>query len=109
MRYWMKDKRTTLGLLAASLFAALVLVACAGGYASYSYATTPPPPLRVETYGPAPGAGYIWIQGYWGYSGNNYVWMPGRWERPPSGRRQWQSGYWENRANRYRWHAGHWR
>ncbi len=30
------------------------------------FATIPSPPIRVETYGPAPGQGFIWIQGYWG-------------------------------------------
>ena len=67
MRRWIAT-----GLLAGSLIA----TGCAGGYVGYE-ARIPPPPLRVETYGPAPGPGYIWITGYWGYSGGNYVWQEG--------------------------------
>ncbi len=99
MRRWIAT-----GLLAGSLIAA----GCAGGYVGYE-ARIPPPPLRVETYGPTPGPGYIWIKGYWGYSGGNYVWQGGRWEQPPRGRRQWEEGRWERRGDRYRWRDGRWR
>ena len=44
----------------------LTAVGCGPGYVGI-YARTAPPPIRVESYGPAPGAGYIWINGYWGY------------------------------------------
>jgi hypothetical protein len=81
-------------------------VGCGGpGYVGI-YARTAPPPIRVESYGPAPGAGYVWIKGYWGYRGNDYVWNAGRWERPPRGRRHWEDGRWEHRGNRYVWHEG---
>lgn len=99
MRRWMVT-----GLLAGSLIA----TGCAGGYVGYE-ARIPPPPHRVETYGPAPGPGYIWIKGYWGYSGGNYTWQDGRWERPPRGRRQWEDGRWERHGDRYRWREGRWR
>jgi hypothetical protein len=88
--------------------AAITLTGCAGGYVG-AYARTPPPPIRVETYGPAPGPGYIWITGYWGYRSNNYYWVPGRWERPPRGHRRWEDGRWERHGDRYRWHDGRWR
>jgi len=96
-------KRT--GLLALML-AGISLSAC-GGYAAY--ATVPPPPLRVERYGAAPGPGYIWVNGYWGYRGNSYVWVPGSWGRPPRGRREWEEGRWERRGGRYYFTRGHWR
>ena len=99
MRRWIAT-----GLLAGSLIA----TGCAGGYVGYEV-RIPPPPLRVETYGPAPGPGYIWIKGYWGYSGGNYVWQGGRWEQPPRGRRQWEDGRWERHGDRYRWREGRWR
>jgi len=101
---WVRKNALILGLAAASLGAA----GCGGGYVGL-YARTAPPPIRVETYGPAPGAGYVWVNGYWGYRGNNYVWVPGRWDRPPRGRRRWEDGRWEHRGDRYVWRNGRWR
>ena len=100
MKHWM-----LLGVMGGVLTA----VGCGGpGYLGI-YARTAPPPIRVESYGPAPGPGYVWINGYWGYRGNDYVWNAGRWERPPRGRRRWEDGRWEHRGNRYVWHEGRWR
>jgi len=103
--HWTKNKVMAFALMTGSLFT----VGCAGGYSSYGYASTPPPPLRTEYYGRPPGAGYVWIQGNWAYRGNNYVWTQGRWDRPPRGRREWRPGYWEHRGNRYQWRDGRWR
>ena len=38
-------------------------------------------PLRplVEAVVPAPGVGYVWTPGYYGWSGQAYVWSPGAW------------------------------
>lgn len=36
--------------------------------------------MRVETYGRAPGPGFIWISRYWTGSNDDYVWIPGRWD-----------------------------
>ncbi|MEO8050646.1 MAG: hypothetical protein ABI833_09545 [Acidobacteriota bacterium] len=88
---------------------ALTAVGCGGPGHIGIYATTAPPPIRVETYGASPGPGYLWINGYWGYRGNNYVWTPGRWDRPPRGRRRWEDGRWQHRGNRYVWRDGRWR
>jgi hypothetical protein len=90
--------------------AALALAGCADtyGHGNY-YARTPPPPSRYERYDEAPGPGYVWINGYWGYRGNNYYWNSGRWERPPRGRHRWEDGRWENRGDRYQWREGRWR
>jgi hypothetical protein len=98
-------KRTILmSLMAGALF----ITGCGGGYVGY-YANTPPPPVRVETYGPAPGPGYVWINGFWGYRGGRYEWNAGRWDRPPSGRRRWEAGRWDHRGDRYVWRDGRWR
>ncbi len=106
----MTVKRWTMtGLMGTGLLGAcLAISACGGAYVGY-YANTPPPPVRYEAFGPAPGPGYVWINGYWGYRGNNYVWIPGRYERPPAGRRRWEDGRWEHRGNRYVYHEGRWR
>ena len=92
--------------LLALVFAATSMVGCGGGV---FYATAPPPPLRVESYGAAPGVGFVWINGYWGWRGNNYAWIPGRWERPPHPHDVWVAPRWESRGGHYRLREGHWR
>lgn len=100
MKRWM-----LFGVMAATLST----IACDGpGFVRIS-ARTAPPPIRVESYGSAPGTGYVWINGYWGYRGNNYVWNAGRWARPPRGHRQWEDGRWDHRGDRYVWQKGRWR
>ncbi|MEL4419562.1 hypothetical protein, partial [Shewanella algae] len=36
---------------------------------------TEPPPPRFEEYGPAPGPGYVWLGGYWGWTGVRHEWV----------------------------------
>jgi hypothetical protein len=97
--------KRTLGM--AVLLAAFSLAGCAGGYGYY--ASTPPPPGRFEARGVAPGPGFVWIDGYWGYNGGRYGWVPGRWDRPPRGRARWEAGRWETRRGRYYYREGRWR
>ena len=52
------------------MLAAVSTAGCAGGGYRY-YASTPPPPLRLEGRGIEPGPGYLWIAGYWAYRGGN--------------------------------------
>ena len=59
--------------------------------------------------GVAPGAGYAWIDGYWGYNGGRYAWVAGRWDRPPRARARWEPGRWETRRAKYYYRAGRWR
>ena len=98
--------KRTLGL--AVILGGLSLAGCAGGYGGY-YASVPPPAVRYEQRGIAPGAGYAWIDGYWGYSGGRYNWVAGRWDRPPRGRSRWEAGRWETRHGRYHYREGRWR
>jgi hypothetical protein len=87
--------------------AALLITGCGGGV---YYATTPPPPVRVEAaFGPAPGPGYVWVNGYWGWRGSAYAWMPGRYVRPPHPHSVWVEPRWERRGERYRFYEGRWR
>jgi len=90
----------------ALILGAVSLAGC-GGYAYY--APAPPPAIRIEARGVAPGPGYVWIDGYWGYRGRSYGWVSGRWERPPRARAVWEPGRWEQRNNRWAYRAGRWR
>ena len=94
------------------LIAALGLVAltgCGGGYHSAYYAPAPPPAVRAEYYGPAPRPGHVWVNGYWGYSGNRYAWNNGYWARPPHRNARWVQGRWDRDGRGYRYHKGYWR
>jgi hypothetical protein len=101
-------KRKT--LLWVPLLAALSLPACAvrAGYGGGDGSYAPPPPV-VETYGAAPGAGFVWVNGYYNWGGSRYAWVPGRWQRPPRRNAHWESARWENHGGRYRFRQGHWR
>ena len=97
-------RRTILGLT----FLATSLIGCGGGY-GYYYANTPPPPLRAEVVGVAPGPGYVWINGYWGWRGNAYTWVHGYYARPPHRGARWVEPHWDRDRGRYRFREGHWR
>src|SRR5208282_2184107 len=86
-------------LLPHILFAVLTMAACGGGVVYY--ANVPPPPLRAEAFGVATGPGYVWINGYWGWSGGAHVWVAGRWALPPRPHAVWVAPYWERQGARY--------
>jgi hypothetical protein len=91
----------------ALVLGALSLAGCGGGYAYY--ASTPPPPVRVEARGVPPGEGFVWVDGFWAVRGGAYTWEPGRWTRPPRARAAWVPGRWESRGGRYIYREGRWR
>jgi hypothetical protein len=92
--------------LLAPVFAAFTMAACGG---AVYYASAPPPPLRAEVVGVAPGPGYVWVNGYWGWRGNQHVWIGGSYMRPPRARAVWVAPRWEHRGGRYYFHEGRWR
>lgn len=104
----MRKSLLTLGLLVGSM---LTAVGC-GSYNGYNngyYVRTPPPPMRYEVYGAAPGPGYVWTPGYWNYRGNSYAWVGGSWRRPPRAGYRWSPGTWQQHPrNGYRWRDGRW-
>ena len=76
--------------LLAPVLAAFSMAACGG---AVYYASVPPPPLRAEYVGVAPGPGHVWVNGYWGWRGNAHVWVAGSWMRAgrdPPARRNWE-------------------
>lgn len=66
-----------------------------------------PPPSPYEAQVPAPGPGYVWIGGYWGWNLGRHVWIGGRWALPPAGH-GWVPGYWGRHGHGWRWNGGHW-
>lgn len=96
-------------LLFTVILSGLCLPGCvaAPGYAYY--APVAPPPVRVEAVGVAPGPGFVWINGYWGFEGGRHVWIAGRWERPPRGRSAWVAGRWDRQGSRWAYRPGRWR
>jgi len=62
----------------------------------------------VYTQPASPGAGYVWVDGDWYWSGGTYVYRNGYWAHPKAGR-TWVRGNWDHRANGYHWNRGHWK
>lgn len=54
-----------------------------------------PPPVRVERRGNG-RPGYLWIPGYWNWSGGQHVWVRGYWTLPPRGFHTWQAPRWHH-------------
>lgn len=75
-------------------------------YVSERVMVAPPPP-RVEVVGVAPAPGYIWIDGFWGWTGHRHEWRPGHWEagRPDH---RWQPHQWQRDGNHWRERPGRW-
>ena len=106
----MNGKLLALALLAgSSLF----------GQISLGIRIGPPPQPRVYRVRPiSPGAGQVWIDGYWYPAGKKYRWHDGYWTRPPYEGATWfgpryeegmsYQGYWRGpRAERFE-HDHHW-
>ncbi len=107
----MKPNRWSNSGRAAALLLSLALVGCVVVPAEPYYAGGPvmatPPPPRAEVVGVAPYPGYVWIGGYWNWSGNRHVWVGGHWEAPRPGYR-WVPHRWEHDRDGWRLHGGRW-
>ena len=66
-----------------------------------------PPPIQEEYIGAPPVAGYVWIGGFWNWSGGRYVWAQGHWEAPRPGYR-WVPHTWSREHDGWHAHEGHW-
>ncbi len=66
-----------------------------------------PPPVVVEPMLVAPGPGYIWIEGYWSWTGGHHVWTRGHWAAPRSGY-HWVPRQWTHGPGGWHQHGGHW-
>ena len=66
-----------------------------------------PPAVRLEHPGRPPATGYLWIAGYWRWSGARYDWVPGRWMAPRPGH-VWVSHVWLRDGDGWRQDGGRW-
>ena len=73
-------------------------------------ANVPPPPSPIaEEVVVAPGPGYVWVNGYWDWTGIRWVWIGGRWCYPPYPHALWVGGGWYYRGPHRYWAHGYWR
>lgn len=95
---------------AAGMLALLATAGCGPGFApaGIDVVVRRPPPNRVEVRAPAPGPGYIWIQGHQAWQGGDYVWVGGRWDSPPRPRAHWVAGHWAHARGGWYWIEGRW-
>jgi hypothetical protein len=104
----MKRALLVIPALAAALLAGCVVVPAPGGPASYGEPVlVAPPPPRVEYIGPPPVTGYIWLGGYWNWSGGRHAWVPGRWAAPRPGY-VWVPHRWDRDGDHWRQRGGYW-
>jgi hypothetical protein len=66
----------------------------------------PPLPL-AETVVVAPGPGYVWLGGYWSWTGGRHLWTPGHWAPHHPGYR-WVPRQWEYGPGGWHQRGGHW-
>jgi hypothetical protein len=98
------------------MLALLALTLLAGCYGAYGGADVgidvdgPPPGIQAEVSIDSPGAGYLWVPGYWDWGVNSsWAWVPGAWQRPPHERAVWVAPrYHLGRRSHWRYERGHW-
>jgi hypothetical protein len=95
-------------LLFAPVVLGTILSACAVNGA-YIVRYGPPPPPRYGIAGVAPGAGYVWTEGYWDQRAGNWFWVGGRWVHPPRPRAVWVPGSWSQTHRGWTFRRGYWR
>jgi hypothetical protein len=97
-------KLNYIGALFAIVIGAQLLTACSG----YLVATAPPPhPVEVIVTAPSPR--YVWVSGYYSYTGSTYVFIDGSYQIPPRGRTRYVQGQWQQTPKGYKRGKGHWK
>lgn len=56
-----------------------------------------------------PALGYVWVDGYYDWTGSRYLWMAGSWRRPPRPRAYRVPGRYEHHYSRQVWVRSRWR
>jgi hypothetical protein len=75
------------------------------GSAQYVYVQVGPPAPVYETVPASPGAGYVWVGGYYTYEGGRYVWRHGYYAHHAG---HWCAGAWHHNHHGYYWSEGRW-
>lgn len=98
-------KQVKYGIVVLALFIVLqVLTSCTG----YIVATAPPaPPDEVIIVAPSPS--YVWVPGYYSYSGGAYIWVQGSYRIPPRGKTTYVQSQWHKTPKGYKRSKGYWK
>ena len=81
-----------------------LLTSCTGYIVGYG-----PPEPREEVIIVAPSPRYVWVPGYYTYSGGTYIWIEGRYQIPPRGKTRYVQGEWVKTPKGYKRGKGHWK
>jgi hypothetical protein len=73
----------------------------------HAWSSHAPPAARFEERGRAPGAGYLWAPGYYGWNGRAHTWNGGRWYAPRAGY-EYAGPSWHNYRGRWGYRPGRW-
>jgi hypothetical protein len=99
------------GALALTLAASMSMSGCvvvpAHRYYVGAVVTVAPPPPRREVIGVAPNRGYVWVGGYWQWTGARHDWVAGHWEAPRNGY-HWVPHSWHHERDGWHLAEGHW-
>jgi hypothetical protein len=90
--------------LVAIILGVQFFTACSGYFVA-----TAPPPYPVEVIVAAPSPQYVWVPGYYSYSGSTYVFIQGSYQIPPRGRTTYITGQWKQTPKGYKRGRGHWK
>ena len=89
-----------------SVLLSLIFFFALAGLAAAQPRVGPPPP-RAEAPTLQPSPDYVWITGFWKWTGINYDWVDGRWIKAKKGK-VWVPGAWEQVGARWVWKPGKW-
>jgi hypothetical protein len=107
MRSRMVSVRIGMAIAVATLALGGCVVTARPAYVVGAPVLVAPPPPRVEVIGVAPAPGFVWIGGYWGWSGGQHVWVGGHWAQGRPGY-HWVPHHWEPAGGGWRLAPGHW-
>jgi hypothetical protein len=96
-------------VLAAGAVLAATLACASAPPPGVVYVDSAPPAVRVEAAIASPGPGYVWVPGYWNWSGSAYLWAPGIWQLPPRPHARWIAPEWRHTSRGWYRVDGHWR
>ena len=105
---WVTTALASIGL-ASVLSGCVVAVRAPLPLVSVVYVDRAPPAAYNEVVTVAPGPGYVWVGGYYGWSGRDYLWNRGYWSLPARGYTTWNPGYWHRHDRGHYWVPGQWR